>query len=138
MQLGCHLNVSLNVSLLTRKLPCEDVCCLKHFFLLLLSSPFSPSVCGFPKSKMKMKGFLFWEAVIIFFLNMWCWASLHRPAFRVSRWQWTGWCCWDAGLKLELTYSYFNLAIYLCMNSIYVCIYFTCFCKTGFSLLACY
>lgn len=78
------------------------------FFFLPLSPPFlSPAVCGFPKSNMKMKGFLFWEVVIIFFLNMWCWAPLHHWAFRDFSWQCAGRCCRDAGLTLALTHSYF-------------------------------
>lgn len=60
MQLRCHLHFSLNGLLLTRKLPCEDMCCLKPFFLPSVSSfSLSIRVCVFPKSKTKIKGFLF-------------------------------------------------------------------------------
>lgn len=78
---------------------------LSETIFFLLSPPFrSPSVCGFPKSKMKIKGFLFWEVVIIFFLNIWCRAPLHRSALRDFSWQCAGQCCRDAGLTLALTH----------------------------------
>lgn len=84
---------------------CPVRTCAVWNYFFLLSPPFlSPSVCGFPKSKMKMKGFLFWEVVIIFFFNMWCWALLHRLAFRDFRWQCAGPCCRDAGFTLAMTH----------------------------------
>lgn len=56
IQPGCHLNVSLNGSLLTRKLPCEDMCCLKLFFSSVSSFSLSIGV-WFPQVKNENEGF---------------------------------------------------------------------------------